>query len=301
MSKTNNYDVIIIGAGYSGLSAALFLGNTRRPIALIDSGNTRNHDVTRSHNVLGVEGQNPIILLNTAKKEVSAFSNIKRYASEAIATEKLKNGEFSVTLANSETLFAKKLILATGLIDCLPNIPGTKDLWPHVLFHCPYCAAPDVVDMPLAVLSDNDEAFFMASVVGKWTKDLVLLTHGQNPLSSEQVNTLKERKVQIVSERIIKFELLSNNEVEIHFNNGNTLVRRGIFSHLPFEQRAPSLLSMLKCELTENNLVKVDENYQTNIEGLYAIGDMAMLIQKVTTAIASGTRVGFAIDHVLTE
>jgi len=294
-------DVIIIGAGFAGLSAALFLGNARRKVLLIDWGKTRNHGIAHAHNILGHEGSNPSEFLETARQEISTLSSVQTIHAKATKLERLSDGTFRVMLHCNAQYHAKALILATGLKDQLPTIPGLAPFWPKNLFHCPYCIAPELIDAPLGVICETSEAFFLSSIVQKWTRDLILFINDSADISETDRNKMANRGIQIISDPILEASDAVGESLYLHFENRSPCKRRGVFMHLNVEQVGAALLQQLNIALRDDALVEVDEQFQTRIPYLYAIGDMAQPVQKVTTAIASGTIAGFGLDHQLTE
>lgn len=294
-------DVIIVGAGFAGLSAALFVGNARRQAILVDGGQTRNWDAQHAHNVLGAENKNPRDLLQQAWHEISALPTVTYINTLASEIVNENNNSFLVTLDNGLQYRSRILVLATGLVDLLPDIDGVDAFWPQNLFHCPYCIAPELVNEPLGVICETEEAFFLSSIVHKWSKDLILFTNNSQSLSEEEKVKLESRSIPIISDLITKFSGTPGHNINIHFDRQDMVSRRGVFMHLPVKQRAENLLKQLNLAVNEEALVNVDATFQTDIPGVYAIGDMSQMVQKVTTAIASGTCAGFEIDHQLTE
>ncbi len=292
------YDVAIIGGSFAGLSAALLLANSRREVIVIDNAQPRNLNATISHNFLGHEGDSPNMLLEKAHQQLHTFTNLTQMTSHIDQTH-IKNNMFLLHSDTNDRIQAKKLILATGVYDILPNIPNIKKFWIKNIFHCPYCIAPDLIDQPLAAYSTSEEAFEPALIIHKWSRDFTLLTDNSKALSMEQEQHLANLNIKIFKHGISQINQGKNDMVDIEFANQNILNRRGIFMHLPFKQKAESLIKQLGCEINNDNLIATDAFFQTAIPGLYAIGDTSQSVQKISTAIASGTVAGYAIDHAL--
>ncbi len=293
------YDVIIIGGSYAGLSAALFLANAKRNILIIDSNQARNKQANFAHNVLTNDYKTPQELLELAQNDLKSLKKIEQINDFVTTITGSNDTQFCIITSTNQHYIANKIIFATGVIDILPNIENIHPFWVRNIFHCPYCIAPEIENMPLAVYSTDDEAFDLALIMHKWTNDFVLLTNGANVLSTEQKKIVSERNIKIYNEKIQRFSGKQDIEIISHFKDGTTLSRRGIFMHLPFQQTAKELLTQLNCPINESQLVSVNEFFQTPISGVYAIGDMSQMIQKVTTAIASGTVAGFMVDKEL--
>lgn len=294
-------DVVIIGAGFAGLSAALFLGNARREVILVDGGPMRNWHAKRSHNVLGSENRSPQEIWEHGWDEVSALPSVLH--PRAMVTEVRQAGPlaFEVILGNGDEYYCQKLIFATGLLDVLPDIPGSDEFWPHNLFHCPYCVAPELIDAPLSVCCAGEEALYLASIVRKWTKDLIFLTNNNPALDPVDIAKLKQREIPIINDAITRFRGTKGENLIIEFANHEPINRRGIFMHLPVKQHSQDLLDQLGIEVDADALVPVNVSFETSLSGVFAIGDMSQKVQKISTAIASGTTAGFEVDHQLTK
>jgi len=294
----NIYDVAIIGGSFAGLSAALFLANARRKIIVIDNKQPHNLTVAKSHNFLGHEGVNPKALLDQSRQQLQGFKNLTQLDGQ-IDQANIKDNKFILTSDTGQTIEAKKLVLATGVYDVLPDIKNIHDFWIKNIFHCPYCIAPELIDQPLAVYSTTEEAYELALIIHKWSTDFVVLTDNNDVLSTSQEQRLKKLNIKIFKQTIDQINANANNCIDIKFSNQEILNRRGIFMHLPFRQNAQHLIDQLNCVIDDNHLIVVDDFFQTKIPGLYAIGDTSQLVQKLSTAIASGTVAGFSIDHAL--
>ena len=301
MNLENKTEVTIIGGSYSGLSAALALGNSLRRTIVIDAGTPRNALADEALNLLGNNRVHPMDFLHQAKRDINTLHYV-RFINDVVETVTLNSecNEFSLHLKKGQTIVSKKIIWATGVLDVLPSISGIEPFWPYNIFQCPYCIGYTVRDQPLAVYSTEEEVYTLALIIHKWTKDFIVLTDGSQFLSEEQMKQLNQLGVKIFSQKISHVSGRPHETFITHLEDGQRIERRGIFMHLKFHQRAKHIMDELGCEYTEDRLVKVDEFFRTTVNHVYAIGDAALKIQKLSTAIASGTVAAIAIDRELT-
>jgi thioredoxin reductase len=290
---------IIIGGGSAGLSAALLLGRSLRKVTVINSGKPRNWSAEQAHNLLGREGINPLDLLATGRKEISQFSHVEMIDKKAISVKSIPQG-FRVILEDETELEGEKLLLATGVVDKLPSIPGLEAFWGKNAFGCPYCHGYEVKDAPLAVyIQDAKQAYDFALLVSNWSKDLILLTDGAKALTDLQAQHLKELSIAIYEQPIKSFKGQPGEKIIVELANGATLERKGLFFRGKIEQGA-SFAQDIGCEITEQGFIKVDSSQRTTVPGVYAVGDMTTPIASVANAIAQGVMAGVMINLELT-
>ena len=185
----NSYDVVIIGGGAAGLSAALVLSRARRRVLVVDSGAPRNAPAAHMHGFLSRDGMPPGDLLAAGREEVRGYGGT---ITTGVVSDVVRSqpGRFHVLLADGERVSTRRLLVATGLRDELPDIPGLRDRWARDVLHCPYCHGWEVRDQPLGVLWNGPETVRYAQIVRQWTDDVVLfapadtLTHGPATHSS---------------------------------------------------------------------------------------------------------------------
>ena len=218
-------DVLIIGGGYAGLSAALFLGNAKRDVLVVDDGKTRNQKALVSHNVLGFEAEPPIDILQKARQDIEPLQSVQTIHEQITSIEKLQTGEFKSVLGNGDLIHAKIIVLAVGVVDILPNIDGIKPFWPENIFHCPYCIAPDVEGEPLAIITNPDELFMMTSIIKKWTNGLVVCTNGFLIQDPQILKLFNEHQIPLMSQEIVSISGKPGQFITLHFNDDQTLKR----------------------------------------------------------------------------
>ncbi|ATN74159.1 NAD(P)/FAD-dependent oxidoreductase [Coxiella burnetii] len=294
-------DVAIVGGSFSGLSAALLLGNSLRNVIVIDDNQPRNLKSAHAFNLLGNEQTKPLTFLKRAHKEVQQLETAQVISGNIKSISCINNRGFTLQLQNGPRIESRKIILATGVVDELPAIKGIETFWPDNIFHCPYCIGYAVKNEPLAVYSTEEEAYVLALIIHKWTSDFILFTDGHEVLSDPQLEHLKDLGIRVYSQKISQFTGVRGKFIVAHLSDQQQIKRRGIFMHLKFKQRAPNLIADLACSYNEENLLHVNEFFKTSVDGVYAIGDIALKVQKMTTAIASGSVAAFAVDHELTD
>lgn len=282
-----DFDVIIIGGSYAGLSAALTLGRATRNVLVIDAGKPCNRQTPHSHNFLTHDGDKPAVIYKAAKAEVLKYPTVRFLEGQAISAKQIDGG-FSISLENSENFTARKILLATGLIDVLPDIKGLAECWAISAIHCPYCHGYEVKNEKIGLLMNGEHAFEMAKTLNHWNKDLTILTNGKSQLSAEQTEKLKSKSITIIEYEVA--ELLHNNGYlkDVVFKNGEKIALKAIYLKSDVEQHG-NFNEQLGFELTDLKTIKVDEQQQSTAKGVYAAGDCATLFRSLSIITAAGT------------
>lgn len=297
-------DVVVAGAGPGGLSAALCLGRVGRHVLVLDGGPWRNVSSDTIHSFFTQDGATP------AELKASALAQLRRYPSVKIQhsfanSAKGEPGNFEVALSNGSRVQARGLLLATGVEDVLPDIPGLQERWGQSVVHCPYCHGWERIGLPLAVLALDDQwAVPLAINVRRFSDDVVLCTNGTVILTDEQRAQLKAGDVAIRDEPIARLEGSRTSLERMVFINGDPLERAALFCHPPTRQRS-DLAAELGCRLLPNGAVEVNDMGQTSQPGIYAVGDMAQTptnpfpAQQVAVAVGTGVTAAMVIDQEL--
>lgn len=286
------YDVLVIGAGPAGLSAALVLGRIRRRVLVIDAGKPRNAPSPQSHSFFTRDGTPPAELLRIGREQLQPYG-VEMLDAEVV--DALREDEaFTAVLADGSRRSARRLLLATGVTDPLPEIEGLKELWGTAVIHCPYCHGWEVRDQPLAVYGNGKTAAERVALVRCLSRDVVLCTDGPADLG-EDLEHLVRNGIPIREERIVRLEGRDGHLERIVFEDGSDLPRHAMFlATLP--RQHSSLAERLGCEITDIGLVKVDSAGLTTVPGVYAAGDLALRIHQVVVASADGVIAGAAIN-----
>lgn len=299
MIENNNYDVIIVGGSYSGLSAAMSLGRSLRKVLVIDSGLPSNRQTPHSHNFITHDGEKPAVISAKAKLQVAFYETVEFYqglAINAVKTEK----DFEVKTDSGKVFFSKKILFATGVKDLLPEISGFAECWGISILHCPYCHGYEVKSEKTAVVANGEMGFEYAKMISNWTKDLRLITNGKSTLTAQQTQILKKHKVEIIEEEIDSVKHEKGIVEEIIFKNQSKVAVEAIYFRAPFDQHCP-LPEVLGCELNEQGLLKVDAFQKTTIPGVFASGDCHIQARSVALAVSSGSFAGASINKELID
>src|SRR5690349_10364347 len=190
--ESESYDVVVVGGGAAGLSAALVLGRARRRVAVIDAGAPRNAPAEHMRGFLSRDGMPPADLLAAGRGEIARYG-VELVADRVVGIEP----GFVVRLASGRVLRARRILLTTGVRDELPDIPGARERWGRDLLHCPYCHGWEVRDQPLGVLNTGPGAVQHAQLIRQWSDDVVLFAH-THPLTAPERVSLRARGVQVV-------------------------------------------------------------------------------------------------------
>lgn len=294
-----SYEVIIIGGSYAGLSAGMSLGRSLRNTLIIDSGKPCNRQTPHSHNFITHDGKTPKEISELARKQVEAYDTVKFYEGSVVKLRRI-NAEFEAEISTGEKFYAKKLILASGLKDIMPDIPGFAECWGISVLHCPYCHGYEVRNEVTGILSDGDMGFDFSKLVYNLTKDLFLLTNGKSVLSSEQKLKLAENNISLVEDEVEKIEHNNGDISKIIFRTGKEISLKALYAKVPFQQNI-DVSGDLGCELTEQGFIKVDFMQKTNIPGIFACGDNVTMMRSVATAVAQGNFTGAVVNKELVE
>jgi thioredoxin reductase len=295
-------DVVIVGGGPAGLSAALLLGRARRDVLLCDSGQPRNAGVHAMHGFLSRDGMDPAGLRQVARDQLAAYPTVQVRDVE-VQTVTPEADQFMVALADGTSQQARRLLLATGVADELPPIDGLANLWGRGVFNCPYCDGWEVRDQPVAVLAADPRNLQLAVHLTRWSPD-VLLCSNSAPVDDDTRRLLVARKVQLREEPIARLEGGEGKLERVVFADGEPEARGAAFLHAPTRQRS-DLPSRLGCTLGEDGSVMVDDLAHTSVPGVLAAGDMARRPSmpvpgaQVVIAAAEGTIAAVAIDQEL--
>lgn len=299
MTDKKDFDVIIVGGSYAGLSAAMTLGRSLRNVLIIDSGLPCNRQTPHSHNFITQDGEKPSVIAEKAKKQVLKYDTIKFLTDLAVSGTKTDKG-FEISTQSGKIFSAKKLIFATGLKDIMPNINGFSECWGISVLHCPYCHGYEVKNEKTGVIANGYGAFHLARIIRNWTKDLTIFTNGKSQLTQEQTDEIKRHNISIVEKEITTLKHKNGEVEEIIFSDNSTFELKAIYSRPPFEQHC-KIPESLGCELTEQELIKVDEFQKTSVDNIFACGDNTNSIRAVSYSISTGNNTGVFVNNAITE
>ena len=299
MSRSDEvFDVLILGGGPAGLSAALYLGRARRQAVVLDAGQPRHAASAGVHNFLTREGMAPAQLRAVAWAQLEPYATIQHQAQTSITTLSWEESARCWTAQSQDgrRWRGRALLLATGVIDEHPRIPGYEARWGRAIHHCPFCHGWELRDQPLAVLASGEPAAHMARMVRGWTKDVIVLTHGQ-ALDEATAQALKAHQIPAYTSRVASLEGPSHELTHVVLEDGQRLERRGMFVVAP--QRLPTVIGAMGLTLTEAGYVEVDMQQRASLPMVWAAGDLTSRYQQVVEAAAQGGRAGAMIHATL--
>lgn len=292
-----NADVVIVGGGPAGLSAALVLGRCRRRVLLFDAGKPRNHAAHEMHGFLGRDCSDPAELRREGREQLRRYETVE-VRDVAVQDARAVPGGFEVVLeGGGERFRCRKLLLATGLKDKLPEIAGLEDLYGRSAHHCPYCDGWEWRDRAIAVYGQGERGKDFALELLGWSRDVVLFTDGTAGLSQQDRDQLARNGVLLEERRVAAFEGEEGLLQAVRLADGRAVKRDALFVYTSSEQTC-QIASGFGCRF-EEGLVATGGYEQTDTPGLYVAGDASRNAGLAIVAAAEGARAAFAINTEL--
>ncbi len=299
------YDVLIIGGGSAGLSAALTLGRCLRRVLVADGGPPRNEASPGVHGFLTRDGIRPAELLRLGQEQLRPYDSVEVQCLEISSVVQEGKGFRATGVGTADdvpvTVTARRVLLATGVADILPPLPGFRELWGRGVLHCPYCHGWEVRNQPLAVYGQGRTVTGLALLVSRWSTDVVVVTDGPGHLTPNARRRLHRQKIQVREEPVARLVGSPANDLQhIEFADGSQLPRTAVFLHAPQHQRS-ALAEKLGARHTSKGAVWVDSGMHTSVPGLYAAGDTTPGTQQALLAAAAGSKAAIVINESLTR
>jgi len=311
MTKREKYDVVIVGGGTAGLSAALTLSRARRAVLVIDSGSPRNAPAGHVHNYLGREGTPPGELLAIGRGEVEGYGGeiVTGSATSARALE----GGFLIKLSRVEfgdggSVFARRLLVTTGLTDELPEVAGLAELWGTDVLHCPYCHGWEVRDRAIGILATGPMSLHQALMFRQWSADVTLFLNATVELTDEQAEQFAARRIAVVDGQVAAVETAGGRLSGVRLTSGEVFPRHALVVAPRFTARADVLVS-LGLEAVEQELngfvlgstVPADPTGATAVPGVWVAGNVTDFKAQVIVSAAAGLNTAAAINMDLID
>lgn len=294
-----NFDVVIIGGSFAGQAAALQLARARRGVLLIDAKRPRNRFARTSHGFLGQDGHAPSAINATAGRQLAAYPTVQFDAGDAIDAAAVSDG-FRVSLADGRQAQGRRLILATGVRDILPVLPGLQERWGVSVLHCPYCHGYELERRPMGVLASSEQAVHQAMLVSDWGPT-TLFTQGAFVPTREQSAMLSARGVTVEQTPVAALVGAAPALEAVCLADGRTAAFCGLFI-APRTVPACDLPERLGCVFDDGPTgpyLSVDERQQTSVPGVFAAGDVARPMANATLAAAAGVIAAAGAHHSL--
>jgi thioredoxin reductase len=295
------FDCAIIGGGPAGLNAALVLGRARRNTILFDNNNPRNAVTQESHGFITRDGIKPKEFREIAHRDIAKYPSVMYEKTEIISITK-KGRLFELVTSDKELYQSKTIIISTGLKDVLPDIENISDYYGKSLFNCPYCDGWEMRDKPLVVIiEEQTQGFHFIQTVYNWSKDLIVCTNGKSILNPEQKRLIQNKDIKIMENKIKNFEGKNGQMEKIHFENGDSMIRKGGFV-LPQPIQASDFAKKLGCEYNSLGGISVDFYGRTNVEDVYAAGDASVFAPaQLIISAADGLKAAAGVNRDLIQ
>ncbi|MBE9464206.1 NAD(P)/FAD-dependent oxidoreductase [Dyadobacter subterraneus] len=293
--KNKDFDVVIVGGSFAGLSAAMALGRAIRDVLIIDAGKPCNRQTPHSHNFLTQDGSTPDEISALAKSQVLAYPTVQ-FESDTVIDVTGMNNDFIVKTAEGKIYTTRKILFSTGVKDILPEIAGFAESWGISVIHCPYCHGYEYKGQNTGILANDDMAIDFVKLIGNWTQKLTLFTNGKAIFDKKIFDKISIPGFQIVEKEVAELIHESGHLKVIVFKDGSVQEIDALYARVPFIQHTDVPVKM-GCELTGMGHIKVDEFGKTSISGIYAAGDNTSRMRSVSSAVAAGTAAGAFLNH----
>src|SRR4026209_2371020 len=293
-------DAIVIGGGPAGRSAALVLGRCLRRVLVCDAGHPRNEPARIFNGFLSRDGSNPAEFLQICRDQLRRYETIE-FRKVKVADVARGDCRFTASLETGERVAGRMLLLATGLVDELPQIENFRQFYGSTVHNCPYCDGWECRGQPIAVTGCNQESLDLAIELLLWSKDLVLCTNGSLTCDRKTMETIRRLDIRVTETPISRLEGDGDKLKGIRFTDGGFLPRSALFFS-PGQYQRSHLAEQLGCEFCKDtNCIQCGEDTATNIPGVYAAGNASRGVQLVIAAAAEGMQAAFAINSALLE
>ena len=293
--SADSFDVVVIGGGAAGLSAALVLGRARRRVAVVDAGRPRNAPAAHMQGFLSRDGMPPADFLVAGRAEVAGYG-VELIADRVTSVET----GFAVRLAGGRVLSARRVLVATGVHDELPDIPGVRERWGRDLLHCPYCHGWEVRDQPLGVLGTVQGSVQHAQLVRQWSDDVVFFAHTYDLTATEQAE-LEARGVQVLGGEVARLVVEDDRLVGVELLDGRVIARTAVFIRPGNVPHDDGLAGGLGYQLDAAGFVVVDGGGRTSTPGVWAAGNVVDPRAQVITSAGAGSAAAIAINADLVD
>ena len=292
------YDVVVVGGGAAGLSAAVALGRSRRSVLVIDAGQQRNLPAAGVHNFLTRDGMSPAELARVGRDEVTSYGGTVLAASVRSVT---RTGEdFDVVADDGTRVRARRLLLAQGLVDEIPDVPGLRERWGTDVLHCPYCHGWEVRDQMIGVLASGPMAVHQALMFRQWSEHITLFLNGAPAPTDDEAEQLAARGVAVVPGPVAGLEVRDDALAAVLLAGGPRHAVQALVVSPIFTARTDLAVSLgvatAEHPMGMGTYVETDQMGLTSVPGVWAAGNVSDLMAQVVTSAGSGLMAGVAIN-----
>ena len=289
----DEYDVMVVGGGAAGLSAALVLSRARRRVLVVDAGAPRNAPASHMHGFLSRDGLPPGELLAIGQDEVAGYGGT--VVADVVTGVERVGDDFRLQLAGGAPVSARRLVVATGLRDVLPDVDGLQERWARDVLHCPYCHGWEVRDRRIGVLGSASPATVdYAQIVRQWSSDIVLFVP-PDTLTDTQRTELAARDIEVVEGVVTAVEVMDDALTGVALADG-VRVRRDVLFVPPRFVPHHALLEALGCDLDDDGWAVRDGTGRTSVPGVWVAGNVANPRAQVVTAAGEGSAAAIAVN-----
>lgn len=288
--------VIIVGGSYAGMSAALTLARSHRKVIIIDGGKPCNSSTPHSHNFLTQDGVPPAVIAEKARTQLLRYPSVDMVADSVVSVQG-GDGKVSVVTKSGTQFAGKRLVIATGINDLLPDIAGFRECWGISVLHCPYCHGYEVSHQRWGVLVSGEHTLEYVSLLYNWSKDLILFSQ-VDTVPPDHLEALKRVGVRVVESRVKVVHHYNGHISRVETDDGNEYALDALFSRIPFSQQG-EIAAQAGCELLPSGHIAVDQFGKTSATNVFAAGDCCQPMRSVSVAVASGNMAGAAINREL--
>lgn len=288
------FDVVIIGGGPAGMSAALVAGRGKQTVLLIDEEKPRNAVTNESHAFLTRDGIKPEDFRKKGRQDLLKYPSITIENDRVKSIERLSDDTFELTTHSGSNIKTKRILLATGLKETLPDVKNIENYYGTSIFSCPFCDGWEMKDHSLVLILESIQTLHLIKLLKNWTDDLVIATNGNYFLDNEQKETLKLNNIRYIEERIIELKGDNGELQSVIFENGEELVRTGGFCTTVLDNTLP-FIEQLGIEVNDSGYITTDMMGHTNIPGVYAAGEITGPPSQLIVSASQGHMVGIAI------
>lgn len=289
------HDVVIIGGGAAGLSAALILTRARRTVTVVDAGQPRNGPAAGAHGLLGNEGINPFELLAKGRAEVQAYG--AEIMQDQVVDARPDGDTYVVSLASGHQLGARELVIASGVRDVLPDIDGLYDRWGRDVVHCPYCHGWEIRDQTLGIIATSDMSAYQAILFHHWSHNITLFSQGM-AFGEEQLETLAAMGIPVIDQPVNALEITDDAPTGVHLADGRTIALQavGVASGMRANLDGLEALGLETYTNPQGTFLNADDTGHTNVTGVWGAGNVIDPNLQVSESASQGARVAMTLN-----